>query len=72
MFPHLTLGADYDSTALEKTGVGLGPGISARYWFREDQYNAPRSYVDLLVQYRLRLSGADRAKGLFVTTTLSY
>lgn len=72
LFPHLSLAADYDSAAAEQGSAGIGPGITARYWFREDAYSAPRSYADLSVQYRARLSGAARAKGLFIATTLSY
>lgn len=72
IFPHLSLAADYDGTAAEKTAVGIGPGVTARYWFREDVYNAPRSYIDWSLQYRARIGGAERGKGLFVNTTLSY
>lgn len=71
-FPHLSLAADYNSAALEKGAAGFGPGLMARYWFNENAYNAPRSYVDFSVQYRARLSGAQRSKGLFATITLSY
>lgn len=54
--------------------LGAGPGFNIRYWFREDHYNAPRSYLDLTTQYRFNLGGgaADRARGLFVNLTLSY
>ena len=72
IFPHVSLAADYDSTAADKTAVGIGPGVTARYWFREDTYNAPRSYIDWSMQYRARIGGAERGKGLFVNTTLSY
>ena len=72
IFPHVSLAADYDSTAADKTAMGIGPGVTARYWFREDVYNAPRSYIDWSMQYRARLGGAERGKGLFVNTTLSY
>ena len=72
IFPHVSLAADYDSTAVDKTAVGMGPGVTARYWFREDVYNAPRSYINWSMQYRARLGGAERGKGLFVNTTLSY
>lgn len=45
-----------------------------RYWFREDHYNTPRSYLDLTVQYRFAIGGGDtqRAKGLFATAILYY
>jgi tetratricopeptide (TPR) repeat protein len=54
--------------------LGAGPGLGARYWFREDRYNAARSYLDLSVQYRAALGGGDsqRAKGLFGSVTLYY
>ena len=72
IFPHVSLAADYDGTAADKTALGIGPGVTARYWFREDTYNAPRSYIDWSLQYRARIGGAERGKGLFVNTTLSY
>jgi len=54
--------------------LGAGPGVGVRYWFREDHYNTPRSYLDLTVQYRFAIGGGDtqRAKGLFATAILSY
>ncbi|VVE11292.1 TPR repeat-containing protein [Pandoraea communis] len=54
--------------------MGAGVGVNFRYWFREDRYNAPRSYIDWATQYRFNVGGgqADRAKGLFMTVTLSY
>jgi tetratricopeptide (TPR) repeat protein len=54
--------------------LGAGPGVGVRYWFRDDHYNAARSYLDLAVQYRFALGGGDtqRAKGLFATATLYY
>lgn len=54
--------------------LGAGPGVNFRYWFREDHYNAPRSYLDWTTQYRFNIGGgeADRAKGLFMNVTLSY
>jgi len=72
LFPHVSLAADYDSTAIEQGSSGMGGGLSARYWFREDPYNAPRSYWDATVQYRFGVEGAKRAEGIFATSTLSY
>ena len=53
---------------------GVGAGMSVRYSFREDHYNAPRSYVDWTLQYRTSLGGgqADRAKGWFMNMSLWY
>ncbi|MBF5007703.1 NfrA family protein [Diaphorobacter caeni] len=54
--------------------AGAGAGVSARYAFREDHYNAPRSYVDWTVQYRTSLGSGqkDRAKGWFMSLSLWY
>ncbi|MBI2771492.1 MAG: tetratricopeptide repeat protein [Burkholderiales bacterium] len=72
LFPHAVAAAEYNSLLADKLSVAAGPGVSLRYWFREDKYAAPRSYVDLSLQYRFRISGDERAKGLFVTSLISY
>ena len=72
LFPHLTLNADYNSLSPEKTAVGMGPGLNFRYWFNDDFYTAPRSFVDLSLQYRFKLQGDERAQGFFMTTSISY
>jgi adsorption protein A len=72
VFPHAVAAAEYNSLLVDKLSVGAGPGVSLRYWFREDKYAAPRSYVDFSLQYRFRVSGDERAKGLFLTSLISY
>jgi tetratricopeptide (TPR) repeat protein len=73
LFPHLFAGLEYTSNdEVAKTSSGIGPGVSVRRWFRDDVYNAPRSYFDLTLQYRARLSGDDRMKGLYLNGLLSY
>lgn len=72
LFPHLTVNADYNSLNSHRTALGAGPGLNLRYWFRQDRYHAPRSYLDLSLQYRFKLSGDERARGFFLSTTLSY
>ncbi len=54
--------------------MGAGPGIALRYYFREDHYHAPRSYLDWTAQYRFAVGGGanDRAEGLFMNLILSY
>ncbi|WP_194790451.1 NfrA family protein [Pseudomonas sp. UFMG81] len=54
--------------------MGAGPGVALRYYFREDHYHTPRSYLDWTVQYRFAIGGGanDRAEGLFMNLTLSY
>ncbi|MCT8176591.1 NfrA family protein [Variovorax sp. CY25R-8] len=69
--------AGFDSVALSDRGsswsAGAGAGITLRYWFNEDRYNAQRSHVDASLQYRTTLGGvAGRAKGVFLNLTLSY
>jgi adsorption protein A len=72
VFPHLTLNTDYNSLNQQRSATGIGPGVNLRYWFREDAYHAPRSYVEVSLQYRLKISGDERARGFFMSTTLSY
>ncbi len=74
LMPHLVLGADYDSNVAigSKQAVGAGVGVNFRQWFNEDRYSAPRSHLDLSLQYRGRIGGDARAKGVFLRATLSY
>jgi hypothetical protein len=72
VFPHVSAAADYDSTAAQVNSAGAGPGVNLSRWFREDADHAPRSYLELSLQYRFRLVGADRAKGVFLTLTTTY
>lgn len=54
--------------------MAAGPGVALRYYFREDHYHTPRSYLDWTAQYRFAIGGgaSDRAEGLFMNLTLSY
>jgi Bacteriophage N adsorption protein A C-term len=70
--PFLALTGGYDSLLATPEAVGAGPGVNLRYWFREDTHTAPMSYVDLTLQYRIRLGGDSRAEGLFGGITLAY
>ncbi|MDR6410551.1 UNVERIFIED_ORG: Flp pilus assembly protein TadD [Burkholderia sp. 1595] len=72
VFPYAVIGADYDSSVNHSIPFGAGVGISTRYWFRDSQYDAPRSYVDLSVQYRLKIAGDERARGVFFGMIYSY
>lgn len=74
VFPHVVFGADRNTghASGQENAVGAGVGASLRYWFNEDKYNAPRSYWDVSMQYRGRISGDSRAKGVFLRVTLSY
>ncbi|MBT2294897.1 NfrA family protein [Pseudomonas fluorescens] len=79
-FPHVVAAIDYDSKMKSAAdgdfssgnAGGIGVGNNIRYWFREDAYNAPRSYVDFSLQYRARVFGEERAKGVFARLTYSY
>lgn len=70
--PYAVLGADYNQGFTHPGAVGAGVGVTARHWFREDRYRAPRSSFELTAQYRLRVSGDDRAGGLILRATLTY
>ncbi|WP_322045381.1 NfrA family protein [Paraburkholderia sp. J67] len=72
VFPYAVVGMDYDTSINHSVPVGMGIGVSSRYWFRDNFDDAPRSYVDVSVQYRWRLTGDDRAGGVFFGAVLSY
>ena len=72
VFPHVVLGADYDSTIDRSVPVGVGAGVSARYAFRGGPYDTPRSFVDVSLEYRFKVAGDDRARGVFFTAVYSY
>jgi hypothetical protein len=72
VFPHLVVGADYDSAVDHSVPVGIGAGVATRWWFRGGPYDAPRSFVDLSVQYRFRVAGDARARGVFFGAVLAY
>lgn len=57
--PHLFFYCDSYSEALERKDKWrnfAGPGLLLRQWYREDKYNAPRSYFDVLLQYRINFN----------------
>ncbi|OZI39417.1 hypothetical protein CEG14_07830 [Bordetella genomosp. 1] len=65
----------YDLSGNGKSwSLGAGPGLDFRYWFREDHYNAPQSYFNMSMQYRIPIGGGatERAKGFFMTVTVYY
>lgn len=70
--PFLAVGGGYDSTLATPEALGAGAGLNLRYWFRESQYTAPLSFIDINVQYRVKLAGDDRAEGIFAGITMSY
>lgn len=72
LWPYLALGGGYDTALATPFALGAGPGVTMRYWFNEDEYTAPRSYLDLTMQYRFKLAGDDRAEGIFAGAFLSY
>lgn len=74
LFPHLVLAADHDSKLPrgQRSASGAGIGVAARCWFNQDRYQAPRSYLDVSLQYRARLGGDARGKGVFLRATLNF
>lgn len=70
VYPHVAIAGDHDNREPHETALGIGPGVQFRYWFREDRYSAPASYVDVTVQYRIPLTSAPRARGLVVRATM--
>jgi len=72
LFPHVAMIARYDDSLAEPRTYGAGPGLTLRQWFREDTYAAPRSYIEAVFQYRFRIAGDDRVKGVFAGINLLY
>lgn len=70
--PHLALLGNYDSRATQQMAFGVGPGVSLRYWFREDRYQAPASWFDLTMQYMKEFTNTRREQGLMLRATLWY
>ena len=70
--PFVALGTGYDSLLKTSASLGAGPGVSARLWFNSDTYHAPRSYLDISVQYRVQLAGGSQARGVFANITLAF
>ena len=56
----------------QRGSLGAGPGLTLRRWFRETDHKAPQSYIELTVQYRVRVSGDKRAEGVFASLTASF
>jgi len=72
LFPHVGAFANYDNKLSTQAAYAVGGGATLRYWFREDQYTAPMSYIDLTAQYRVRIGGDERAQGWFGQVLVSY
>ncbi|MFM0247330.1 Tetratricopeptide repeat-containing protein [Burkholderia sp. GAS332] len=72
IFPYAVIGGDYNAQINNSSAFGAGVGVNLRYWFREDTYHAPRSFVDLSLQYRLKIAGDDRARGVFFNANFNY
>lgn len=70
--PYIAVRGTYDDLISDDIAVGAGPGVVWRHWFREGQYSAPASYIDLSVGYHFGLSGDDRAEGLHLGLNLNY
>jgi hypothetical protein len=70
--PYLAIGGEYDDALDPKLAAGIGPGLAARYWFGETRHRAFPSYVDFSLQYRFRLTDAQRGGGVFATLMVSF
>jgi len=74
-FAKILNGQDFSLTRDQGSwSMAAGPGVALRYYFREDHYHTPRSYLDWTAQYRFAIGGGanERAEGLFMNLTLSY
>ena len=72
VFPYALAGAEYDSTINQTVPLGAGVGVTARYGFRDGKYDTLRSSVELSIQYRWKVTGDDRARGVFCSALFAY
>ncbi|WP_206950668.1 NfrA family protein [Trinickia acidisoli] len=72
LFPYAVFGADYDTTVDRSVPIGAGVGATASYAFRDGRYDTLRSSVELSLQYRWKIAGDDRARGVFFGALFSY
>jgi hypothetical protein len=70
--PFVGLAGEYDSEQSPRTAAGIGPGVMLRTWFRETPHRAFSSYVDFSLQYRFRVTDAQRGGGLFGLLAVSF
>jgi tetratricopeptide (TPR) repeat protein len=70
--PFLGIAGEYDSEQEPRMAAGIGPGVALRYWFRESRHRAYSSHVDFSVQYRYRITDAQRGGGLFGLLAISF
>jgi len=71
-YPHLVAAITHDNKQFIKNTVAMGAGLNTRYWFREDDYRAPPSYLELGLQYRYEFTKSGRAGGPVIRGTLWY
>ncbi|MAU42136.1 MAG: hypothetical protein CMF31_11015 [Kordiimonas sp.] len=68
--PHALINANWQDDPFNTTHlVEAGPGISIKHWFNERKHEAYRSSAELIVQYRVKVTG-DSAAGSGWTATL--
>lgn len=70
IYPHGLIGADLDTASTSPLADTVGPGLSLRYWFREDKYRAPRAWAEVHASYRW--SDAERGRGPGLRATVSF
>ncbi|CAK7030305.1 MAG: hypothetical protein DELT_02756 [Desulfovibrio sp.] len=68
--PHLGSKWSYDGQTAKarRWKLQAGPGLTSRFWFNEDKYHAPKSYIELGVYHHWELShGRGRTVGFNFT-----
>jgi bacteriophage N4 adsorption protein B len=70
--PFVGAAGEYDSEQVPRTAAGVGPGVTLRYWFRETAHRAFASYAEFSLQYRFRVTDAERGGGLFGMLAVSF
>ena len=72
--PHIRVNWSYGGEEMEKGGrwgLEVGPALAFRLWFNEDRYHAPRSYLEVGIQYYFGLSH-ELDNGIAFNLTFSF
>lgn len=73
VLPHVFLGVEHASNdPSARTASSVGVGVIGRRWFRGDETRGPRSYAEITMQYRHRLSGDERMSGPYLSALVSF
>lgn len=70
--PFIGIAGEYDKAQDPRLAAGIGPGVALRYWFGETAQRAFARHLDFSMQYRFKLTDAERSDGLFALLGVTF